>query len=37
LELHLKQRYRKLFGAEFGVLLYDLMSANVESPAENIP
>ena len=37
LELHLKQRYGELFGAEFDVLLYDLTSSYVEGAAEKNP
>jgi transposase len=37
LELHLKQRYGELFGAEFDVLLYDLTSTYVEGAAEKNP
>jgi transposase len=37
LEQHLKQRYGKLFGAEFDVLLYDLTSTYVEGTAEKNP
>ena len=37
LERHLKERYGKLFGAEFDVLLYDLTSTYVEGAAEKNP
>jgi ABC-type multidrug transport system ATPase subunit len=37
LERHLKQRYGELFGAEFDVLLYDLMSTYVEGETEKNP
>ena len=37
LERHLKQRYGELFGAEFDVLLYDLISTYVEGAAEKNP
>jgi transposase len=37
LERHLKERYGKLFGAEFDVLLYDLTSSYVEGQAEKNP
>ena len=37
LERHLKDRYGKLFGAEFDVLLYDLTSTYVEGAAEKNP
>jgi hypothetical protein len=40
LERHLKlseNRYGKLFGAEFDVLLYDLTSTYVEGAAEKTP
>jgi len=37
LEQHLKQRYGKLFSAEFDVMLYDLTSTYVEGAAEANP
>ena len=37
MELHLKNRYGELFGAEFDVLLYDLTSTYVEGAAEKNP